>query len=786
MNTLEKIKLVVNPKFHSLEDELSPYWEVVAQINDFHQKLETVSDLHLQSFSEDLRLKCRQGISSESLLVEAFALIKEAFVRKLGLKPYDIQIVAAIGLHYSKMVEMQTGEGKTLAAVFPAFLNALSGKGVHVLTFNDYLAKRDAEWMGPVFRFLGLTVAYCQQDMPLAEKTTAYQADITYATAKTVGFDYLRSFIAYQKEEIILRPFHFAIIDEADAILIDEARNPLVLAGNFEHSNLDFNKIARVVDSLTTGVDFERDNQRTQLYLTESGVQKLEHFFGVEELQSGKNLELYSVINLALQAREFLRKDIDYIIKEGEIKLIDEFTGRVVEDRRWHNGLQTAVEAKEGVSIQSEGAVLNAITLQHLIQTYPKIAAMTATAQASAEEFYEFYGFKTLVLPPHVPCRRIDHPDRIFASLAAKNKALLKEINLVHRTGQPILIGTLNVKESEELAEKIRQKGIPCQVLNAKNDEAEAKIIAKAGSLGAVTIATNMAGRGTDIRLGGPDQVDREKVLRVGGLYVIGTNRHESTRIDQQLRGRAGRQGDIGSSRFFISFEDELMVKYGLKALLPKKYRSINSKEAITNKKILRFINITQRIIEYRFFDLRKMLYQYSSIIEKQRQIIQAERQAILEDVRSLIQGDLTGLHRSNPKKLSLAQKWLLYQYDRAWAEHLDILSQLREGIHFVRLGGENPLRNFRKRASEKFELLEEFLQDKATDALFMLETGTVEKLEEEVEPPTSTWTYIINDNPFSDQLSIMLADHSNIGMQVDFISSFALFVVGLYRKWKR
>ena len=565
MTTLEKIKFILNPKFHSIEADLQPYRDLVVQINAYHANLQTLTDRELQSLSTDLKLKCRQGIALESILVEAFALVKEACIRKLNLQAYDVQLIGAIGLHNGKMVEMQTGEGKTLAAVFPVYLNALKEKGVHVLTFNDYLARRDANWMRPVYEFLGLTVASCTQELSMKAKIRAYHADVTYTTAKAVGFDYLRSFVAYEENEIPLRSFNFAIIDEADAALIDEARNPLILAGDLNQPELDFHHIADSVGQLKSAIDFVVDDGGTIVYLTEAGTQKLETVLGIDTFHCEENLPVYSAVNLALQARELVKKDIDYIVKNQSIKLVDEFTGRIVADRKWRNGLQTAIEAKEGLPIQSEGSILNAITLQDLIGKYPKVAGMTATAQASAEEFESFYGLRTLVIPPNLPCKRIDHPDLIFTSREAKFEALIKEVERIHRTGQPILIGTLNVKESEELADRLASNGIQCQVLNAKNDELEADIISWAGSLYAVTISTNMAGRGTDIKLGGPNQLEKDKILDLGGLYVIGTNRHESSRIDRQLRGRAGRQGDIGQSRFFISFEDELMVKYKIK-----------------------------------------------------------------------------------------------------------------------------------------------------------------------------------------------------------------------------
>ncbi|MCB0547076.1 MAG: DEAD/DEAH box helicase [Phaeodactylibacter sp.] len=765
--------------------------------------------------------KIKEGTSPEELMAPAYALVKEACIRRLGLEAYNVQLLAAIALHRCRLVEMQTGEGKTLAAVFPAFLNALSGKGVHILTFNDYLARRDAGWMGPVFEFLGLSVGFIQEGMAPAEKLRAYHCDITYATAKEAGFDYLRSFIAYDEQELVLRPFHYAIVDEADALLIDEARNPLVLAGDIIQTNLNYQEVANLAEKLHQGPDFDINNYSRNIFLTEAGIEKIEKAQHIDDLLSDEHYGLLSAVSLALHARMLLHKDIDYVVRDGKVKLVDEFTGRIVEDRKWRSGLQTAVEAKERLDIQSEGRILNAISLQHFINRYPRRAGMTATAQPAANEFMDNYGLGVVVIPPNKPCRRVDHPDEVFPTQAAKIKAIVEEVNRTHASGQPILIGTRTVKESEHLARAIQESGVPCQVLNAKNDELEAGIIAQAGTPGAVTISTNMAGRGTDIRLGGPDGKERKAVIQAGGLYVIGTNRHESLRVDQQLRGRAGRQGDFGQSRFFISLEDELMVTYKLKEVLPKRFRTGTRQDqagwldgviglirgdkrqaghssepdrqptapakaeislsSIKDKRINLYIQHIQEVIEDQSSEMRRTLMLYSDLVEKQRQLIQEERQQILYGNGFL--EEHFGFRGENIPASKL-KMLVLYQYDRLWSEHLDYLQQVRDSIHLVRFGGQKPLLEFQRLADQQFQSLCERIDEEVREkASLLLANPELELQELGVRRPSSTWTYVVNDNPFGNKLATMLLDNANIGFQVDFISAAAFFVAGVFRK---
>lgn len=791
MNILEKINHTLNPNEGYIEKDLSSYQAILIEIKKEHEQIADYSNPQLQTFSKELKNQINAGETPDNLLPKAFALVKETCLRLLKISPYDVQLIAGIAMHERKLIEMQTGEGKTLAAVFPAFLNAILGNRIHILTFNDYLAKRDAEWMGAIYKFLGLSVSHVGSEMPIVQKQKAYQSDIVYTTAKGVGFDYLRSFIAFKKEELIVPAFDFAIVDEADAILIDEARHPLVLAGNTLASELDFYQIAEIVGALEPEKDYEFDDQSRNVFLTEPGMGKLENAFAIENLHEPIHFELNAAINLALQAKTLLEKDIHYLVKNGSIQLVDEFTGRVVADRKWRNGLQTAVEAKEGLKIQKEGTVLNSITLQHLLQKYQSMAGMTATASAAAEEFAEVYQLPTFIIPPNQVSQRIDHPDLIFANKEAKNQALLLEVKKVHDTGRPILIGTLTVRESEKLALDLKNAGIDCQVLNAKNDELEANIILEAGKLNAVTISTNMAGRGTDIKLGGADELEKQEVMDLGGLYVIGTNRHESKRVDQQLRGRAGRQGENGSSRFFISMEDDLMEKYQLKEIIPKKYRNLKGSKPIEEKRLKTFINITQGIIEKQLYDLRKMLCLYATLIEKQRGIMQEERQDIL------LEPDFFKDHfLSKCPPLTIEEEDDLYQnlkstalfyYDKYWAEHLDYLSQIKDGIFIVRLGGQKPLREFQRQSEEVFLVMRKALQETIQSKLMeIIKNPDLDFSTLGIQRPSSTWTYITSDNPFNDQLSIMLLDNSNIGLTADPISATFLFVHALIKRWRK
>jgi preprotein translocase subunit SecA len=744
-----------------IEFDLKLYQALLKEINKHGRKLETIKDHQLKEMSANLVAKARGGVDLDGLLIEAFALVREASRRVLGLRPFDVQIIGGLAMHQGKAAEMQTGEGKTLVALLPVYLNALTGRGVHVLTFNDYLAHRDANWMGPIYRYLGLSVGFIQEGMSIRDKQKAYMRDITYATAKEAGFDYLRDCLCLDKNNRVHRPFYFAIVDEADSILIDEARIPLVLAGSTAKPETDPYRMAGLVRNLECDVDFNTDEYSRNIHLTETGLDRVEAMLACGSLHDPKNLLLLTELNLALHAEVLLRRDVDYIIRNGKVEIVDEFTGRGVEDRHWPNGLQAAVEAKEGLQLQSEGMIRGSITLIHFMQLYPKICGMTATAQAAAEEFKEFYDLNVVVIPPNQPCIRIDYPDVIFTHKEAKRKALIEEITRVHTTGRPILVGTSSVGESEQLAAALQEAGVTSQVLNAKNDELEAKIVAQAGSLNAVTISTNMAGRGTDIRLGGDQGLEHQKVYELGGLYVVGTNRHESRRIDNQLRGRAGRQGDPGVSRFFISLEDDLIDRYGIQELIPPEHRLCKQDDPIDDLVIGREIARAQRIIEGQNLEIRQTLWKYSSVIEEQRRIVHQMRKDVL-----LGKSLLLLLATQTPRRYSdlrsivgeevlqrVEKQITLFHIDRCWAEYLARIAHIRDGIHLFSFSGQNPLDEFHKIIGDAFQNFMQTINDeivKTFESAEITEDG-IDMEEEGLKGPSSTWTYLINDNPLGD-----------------------------------
>ena len=705
-------------------------------------------------------------------MVEAYSLVRETSWRTIGLRPFDVQILAGIALHQGKLIEMPTGEGKTLAAVFPAYLNALAGQGVHVLTFNDYLARRDAEWMGPIYKFLGLSVGHVQDGMETADRQKAYSCDITYATAKEAGFDFLRDHLCYEKENLVQRNFHFALVDEADSTLIDEARVPLVIAGSVGESLEDPGHLAEMVKSLKPAIDFETDEGKRNIFLTDHGLKHFEDVLNCGNLHAPENLDLLTRINLALHVEFLINRDIDYIVRNGKIEVVDEFTGRVVEDRHWPDGLQSALETKEKLRRGASGTLLGQITLQHFLGLYSKICGMTATAQSAAEELFTFYSLKTVVVPPNKPNIRKDFPDEVFTHKEAKTKALISEIRKYHKKERPILVGTASVEESEELAAALEQAGIGCQVLNAKNDELEAGIIAQAGAPGAVTISTNMAGRGTDIKLGGDMEQEREKVVALGGLYVIGTNRHESLRIDIQLRGRAGRQGDPGSSRFFVCLEDNLMEKYRLKNLFPQKIRDLTQNDPLSNPLINREVARSQRVIEGQNFDVRKTLWKYSSLVEEERKLIQRHRQDVLNDkIQFTLLNEKAGKHYSKISSLigqeeldKLEKQITLLQLDRFWADHLAMITDLRESIHLVNVGGESPINEFHRILTDTFREHKQKINwkiVKSFESVKITQDG-VDMDSDELKGPSSTWTYLISDSQFGAWMELLKG--GNIG----------------------
>ena len=615
----------------TVRSDLSGYAPLVGAIGGLDAATRELTDDEMRDRGQALRQRARAGEPRETLRVPFYALVREAARRALGQRPFDVQLVAALALDDGQVVEMLTGEGKTLTAVMPAALNALTGRGVHVLTFNDYLARRDAEWMGPVYRRLGISVGYVQQGMAPAARRAAYLADVTYVTAKEAGFDHLRDLLAMDAGGLVHRPFNVALVDEADSLMIDEARVPLVIAGSVERDVSLAPRLAALVASLSPGIHFDTDEYGRDIELTEAGIEQVEKALGCGGLHSAENLSILTELNCALHARALLRRDVDYIVRDGRIAIVDEFTGRVVTDRHWPDGLQAALEAKEGLARRPDGRILGSITLQRFLRGYPRLCGMTGTARASAAELQQSYGLDVVVIPTHHAMVRIDRDDLVFTHREAKERAIVADVTAAHAIGRPVLVGTATVTESEALAGRLRGAGVPCEVLNAKNDAEEAGIVARAGAVGAVTISTNMAGRGTDIRLGGESEADHARVAALGGLYVIGTNRHESGRVDLQLRGRAGRQGDPGESRFFVSLEDDLLVRYGIRGLIPAGYIPPLSDTPIESRVIKREVARAQRIVEGQNFEIRRTLARYAAVVEEQHRQLVERRQAMLD-----------------------------------------------------------------------------------------------------------------------------------------------------------
>lgn len=729
------------------------------EVNDLSGRIASLDNKALAQQFRDLQVQFRGARAIEQFQVPAFALIREAAARTLGLRPYDVQMHAAFALRAGHCVEMQTGEGKTLAAAVAAcFLAAFateSESSVHILTFNDYLAERDADWMQPLFEFCGLSVGRVTQGMSRASRRSAYKCNIVYITAKEAGFDFLRDQLCQHPDEQVQCGYNFAIVDEADSLLIDEARTPLVIATEADRDGSDLYEYARLVRSLTPRVHFEVKASGRNISFTESGLRLLESHLNISELHSEEHADKLARLNLALHAQGLLARDIDYLVLNDAIELIDEFTGRVAENRKWPGGLQAALEAKEGVSIQPQGQILNSITLQHFLSQYENLAGMTGTAVEATEEFGEFYGLQVVVIPSHRPCMRVDHADRIFSTTAAKFRALTNEITTRHRRGQPILIGTASVAESESLAAHLLQSGIHCRVLNAANDSVEADVIAEAGAQNAVTISTNMAGRGTDICLGGSDSGEREEVVALGGLYVVGTNRHESRRIDNQLRGRAGRQGDPGESEFFISLQDDLIARHGIAELLVE--QDVTA-DGVDQAAVAKKISHVQRVIEGESFEIRRTLRVYSFLIELQRQRISKDRDAILRGDRAI------GAFRKKAPDLRerLVQEWgesvvagaerrvTLLHLDWCWSDHLAHAAEIRQGIHLVSFGGFNPYDVFNREMQMEFDSFLQLVEDKvvATLSSARWSDNGIELEDEGLTAPSSTWTFMINDNP--------------------------------------
>ncbi|MFA5880725.1 MAG: preprotein translocase subunit SecA [Eubacteriales bacterium] len=638
---------------------------VVNEINDLEPEMERLSDSELRGKTDEFKAKLADGSTIDDLLPEAFAVVREASKRVLGMRHFDVQLIGGVVLHQGRISEMRTGEGKTLAATLPAYLNALTGRGVHIITVNDYLARRDSEWMGRIYRFLGLSVGLIVHGLEYDERKAAYNTDIAYGTNNEFGFDYLRDNMVHEKEHMVQRQLYYAIVDEVDSILIDEARTPLIISGQADKANDLYYTVAKVVPRLVKEDDYSVDEKAHTVVLTEKGVARVEQMLGVQNLYEDEHIELTHHMNQALKAHGLMKRDRDYVVKDGEVIIVDEFTGRLMFGRRYSEGLHQAIEAKEGVKIERESQTLATITFQNYFRMYEKLAGMTGTAETEEDEFRKIYGLDVVVIPTNKPMIRKDLADMIYKTEQAKFRAVVEEIVERHNAGQPLLIGTISIEKSEELSSLLKKRGVQHQVLNAKYHEKEAEIVSQAGRLGAVTIATNMAGRGTDILLGGnpeflahanfkkgeDDKIDEaefnslykkikaetdmehEKVVSLGGLHIIGTERHESRRIDNQLRGRTGRQGDPGSTRFYISLEDDLMRLFGsdnISSLMDK--LGMEEDMPIEHSFITKSIETAQKRVENRNFDIRKQVLEYDDVMNKQREVIYEQRRRVLLD----------------------------------------------------------------------------------------------------------------------------------------------------------
>jgi len=746
--------------FDSNSRTLKRLEEYVKKINALEPEISKLSDDELKRKTSEFKQRLERGATLDDLLVESFAVVREVAKRTLGMRHFDVQLMGGIVLHQGKIAEMQTGEGKTLVATLPAYLNALEGKGVHIVTVNDYLAKRDRYWMGPIYEFLGLEVGLLQNNTPILERKKAYLADITYGTNNEFGFDYLRDNIALSADHLVQRELNYAIIDEVDSILIDEARTPLIISGPAKGDSRIYKLAIRTARYLKKDEDYTTDEKTRTVSLTEEGLRKAEKFLGVKDLYDFQNMDLAHALLQCLKALNFYHRDRDYIVKDGEVIIVDEFTGRLMFGRRYSDGLHQAIEAKEGVRIREENVTLATISIQNYFRMYKKIAGMTGTAATEEEEFVKIYGLEVVVIPPNKPLRRTNYPDLVFKTEEEKFEAVVKEIEKLYKIGRPVLVGTTSIEKSERLSKMLKKKGIPHNVLNAKYHEKEAEIIAKAGQKYAVTIATNMAGRGTDIVLG-------EGVAELGGLHVIGTERHESRRIDNQLRGRAGRQGDPGSSRFYVSLEDDLLRLFGgdqIKALMDR--LGMEKGQPIESPLLTRLIENSQAKVEKLNFEIRKQLLEYDDVLNKQREVVYSERRKILtmDNLEEIVQKILDRVlerffnQMSSQEKESwknmflevfgfLPSNWeeiiagdnfetikeklekvikekyeerkmkfgedtwkeierivLLYVIDKLWIEHLNDMEVLREGIGLRAIAHHDPLVEYKKEAYQMFQ----------------------------------------------------------------------------------
>ncbi len=731
--------------------DLRPLEKLLPDIEAREEAVQELSDAELT-----------EAAGSAEDLVEICALGREAAVRGLGQRPYDVQVVGALALLAGKVVEMATGEGKTLTAALAAFGHVRAGNGpVHVLTVNDYLARRDAEWMEPVYTLLGLTVGWVTEASTPEERREAYACDVTYVSVSEAGFDYLRDQLVTDVADRVQRTLTTAIVDEADSILIDEARVPMVLAGAVPIEQDPVHQAATVVRGLKNHRDYEIADDGRSAALTSRGLATVEAALGGIDLYDEEHVGQLSAINVALHAHALLRRDVDYIVRNNTVELVDEMRGRIAQRRRWPDGLQAAVEAKEGLDASAEGEVLNTITVQSYIALYKNVCGMTATAVYVGDQLREFFKLEVAVVAPNTPCVRKDEADRVYMTKEERDEALVAEIVKAHGKGRPVLVGTLDVHASESLAKALAAEGIDANVLNAKNDHEEASIIAEAGTYGAVTVSTQMAGRGVDIRLGGSDEHDKAKVAKLGGLYVIGQGRHDSRRVDDQLRGRAGRQGDPGGSVFFVALEDELVARHA-GDVLPRSPK-MNFDGLITDDRVDWAIGHAQRVAEGVHHEIHRNTWRYSVVIEQQRIALAERRERVLTSTVTA----MMLIERVTEKTEDLDDDVLdrvsrniaLYHIDRLWAEHLAYLNEVREGVHLRALGRLDPLDEFHRAAVPAFNELIPEIEERTV--------ATFEEIEdvENWQPgdgtlvrPSATWTYLVHDNPFGSELDRLIS----------------------------
>ena len=777
--------------------EIKKMRAIADHINEIEPNYVKLSDANLVAKTDEFKRRLQKGETLDDILPEAFAVVREASKRVLGMRHFDVQLIGGICLHRGNIAEMRTGEGKTLVATLPVYLNALTGNGVHVVTVNDYLATRDSEQMGRLYNFLGLSTGLIVANLDFNQRKEAYACDITYGTNNEFGFDYLRDNMVSDVSQMVQRPLNYAIVDEVDSILIDEARTPLIISGPGQRSTDNYYKLAKIVPHLVKDEDYTIDEKQKTIAPTDSGIAKVEKMLGVENLYDSENIELNHLLGASLRAYAMMHRDTDYVVKDGEVVIVDEFTGRLMFGRRYSDGLHQAIEAKEGLKVERESQTLASVTFQNYFRMYKKLAGMTGTAKTEEKEFIDIYGLEVLPIPPNKPLARIDLPDQIFKTKAAKYRAVVRNAVERHQTGQPILIGTTSITQSEELSDMLLRAGVPHKVLNAKHHEKEAEIVADAGQMGMVTIATNMAGRGTDITLG-------EGVPELGGLAILGTERHESRRIDNQLRGRAGRQGDPGSSQFFLSLEDDLMRIFGadnITGIMDK--LGMEEDEPIEHSLITKSIERAQKKVEDHNYNIRKYVLEYDDVMNQQREVLYEQRRRILrnESLRDTInemidklvtesvdayadeklypeEWDYEGLYKhlsqyflteeimSSQEMEEYSRQELLerlleiahaeYQdrvdmlgdamfgqlekaimlrvVDNKWMEHLDNMDMLREGIGLRAYGQKNPLVEYKFEAFDMFQNMIAAIQDETIMALYKIRAQLIQEIEEPVD----------------------------------------------------